>query len=634
VNVVVLFVVIGFFCKCRGACNCSASPSPCPGNIFNRCAGGLFILTIFLAGSAPGQILMSGGTYSQNFDSLASSGTAIGWTNNVTLPAWYASRSVAPNDVTSYNTGTGSSITGSLYSFGSSSSSERALGSVASGTSGNFAYGVRFANDTGTTQTNFLISYTGEQWRVANTTAQKLLFYYQVGSTLTNADAPAAQNWTAIAALDFVSPNTNATQALIGNAATNQLVFTNMVLAGVMVPAGQELFLRWFDANDAGLDDGMAIDNLTVTFGDLVTNVASAPDTNIAFSLLTYNVNGNGATDWSTNAPQVQAIGRQLQYLQPDIVTFQEIPFDLSYEMTNFVNVYLPGYALARNSGTDGSIRSVIASRFPITRSTSWLDGIDLRSFGYSNANNSLDNFTRDLFEAQISVPGFPQPFHVFTTHLKSTSGTTYADASAKRAAEASAITNFFATNLFLLYPLQPYVLTGDMNDSDTNALAIQRLISALTGLRLTNPKNPVSGSINTFSIQGSLSGRIDFIFPNELLFSNIRTSQVFRTDLLNLLPPNLNAGDDSTASDHLPVLMVFNNPYTKPFQLASVTRSNQAVALKWESVPGQFYQVETSSNLTAWSVLASGLTATNYVFTFTSNSTEPAKFFRVRQSP
>jgi endonuclease/exonuclease/phosphatase family metal-dependent hydrolase len=577
---------------------------------------------------------MSGGIYSQNFDSLAGSGPAIGWTNNITLPGWYASRSVAPNDVTNYNAGTGSSSTGSLYSFGSSSSAERALGSLASGTPGHFAYGVRFTNDTGFARTNFAISYTGEQWRAASPTAQKLLFYYQAGSMLTNADAPGAQNWTAISALDFVSPNTNATQALIGNATTNQTVFINIVLAGVRVPAGQELFLRWFDADDAGSDDGLAIDNLTVTFGDIVTNVAPAPDTNITFSLLTYNVNGNGATNWSTNSPQVQAIGQQMQYLQPDIVTFQEIPFDLSYEMTNFVNVYLPGYALARNSGTDGSIRSVIASRFPITRSTSWLDGIDLRSFGYSNANNSLDNFTRDLFEAQISVPGFPQPFHVFTTHLKSTSGTTYADASAKRAAEASAITNFFATNLFLLYPLQPYVLTGDMNDSDTNVLAIQRLISAPTGLRLTNPKNPVSGSLNTFSIQGSLSERIDFIFPNELLFSNIRTSQVFRTDLLSPLPPNLNASDDSTASDHLPVLMVFNNPYTKPFQFTSVTRSNPAVSLKWESVPGQFYQVETSSNLTAWSVLTSGLTATNYVFTFTSNSTEPAKFFRVHQGP
>ncbi len=600
---------------------------------FSGCVRGILFLPLLLAGTAFGQIPMSSGTYSQNFDSLANTGTGIAWTNNVTLPGWYASKSAGSQDVTNYNAGTGSSTTGAFYSFGGSGSTERALGSLASGTPGNFAYGIRFTNDTGFARTNFIVSYTGEQWRVANTGLQQLTCWYRLGGSLTNADASSALLWTALPALDFTSPNTNATQTLNGNVATNRTVFTNVGLAGVTVDVGQELFLRWFDVDDAGNDDGLALDNLTVTFGS--SFIPQPPDTNFAFSLLTYNVKGNGATNWSTNSPQVQAIGRELQYLQPDIITFQEIPFDLSYEMTNFVAVYLPAYSLAQNSGTDGAIRSAIASRFPITRSSKWLDGIDLRSFGYSNANNSLDNFTRDLFEAQINVPGFPQPLHVFTTHLKSTSGTTYADAAAKRAAEAAAITNFFATNLFTLYPLHPFVLTGDMNDSDTNALAIQRLISPPTRLQLTNPKNPTSGSINTFSIQASLSERIDFIFANDLLGSNIHTSQVFRTDLLNPLPPNLNAADDSTASDHLPVMMVFSNPYAQPFQITAIARNNAAVSVSWASVPGQFYQVETSSNLVTWSALTSNLTATNYLSNFTTDATDATdatKFFRVRQ--
>ena len=595
---------------------------------------GILALLLLLASSVCGQILMSSGTYSQNFDSLVSTGTLIPWANNSTLPGWYASKSVSPQDVTNYNAGTGASTSGALYSFGGSGSTERALGSLASGTLGNITYGIRFTNDTGLARTNLQVSYTGEQWRVASTNLQKLTCWYQTGTTLTNADASTALTWTALPALDFISPNTNATQTLNGNAASNRVVFTNVVLNGVVVDAGQELFLRWLDLDDTGSDDGLALDNFTISFGTGFTNTPPPPDTNFAFSLLTYNVKGNGATNWSTNSPQVQAIGRELQYLQPDIITFQEIPFDLSYEMTNFVTAYLPGYALAQNSGTDGSIRSSIASRFAITRSSKWLDGIDLRSFGYSNANNSLDNFTRDLFEAQINVPGFPQPLHVFTTHLKSTQGTTYADAAAKRAAEAAAITNFFTTNFFTLYPLHPFVLTGDMNDSDTNTLAIQRLISPATGLRLTNPKNPTTGSINTFSIQASLSERIDFIFPGDLLFSNIRTSQVFRTGVLNPLPPGLNANDDAAASDHLPVLMVFNNPYTQPFQITAIARSNAAVSMNWASVPGQFYQVETSSNLVMWSALATSLTATNYLSNFTTNATDVTKFFRVHQGP
>ena len=56
-----------------------------------------------------------------------------------------------------------------------------------------------------------------------------------------------------------------------------------------------------------------------------------------ALTVLTYNVAGNGTTDWSTNTAQVQAIGRQLVYLQPDVVTFNEIPYTNSWQMTNFV---------------------------------------------------------------------------------------------------------------------------------------------------------------------------------------------------------------------------------------------------------------------------------------------------------
>src|SRR5439155_4036767 len=105
--------------------------------------------------------------------------------------------------------------------------------------------------------------------------------------------------------------------------------------------------------------------------GTTFADVTGSPETNPppvvgAFSLLTYNVKGNGSSDWSTNAPQVQAIGRQLMHLNPDIITFNEIPYTNAWQMTNWVAAFLPGYFLATNSVGDGFIRSVIASRFPI----------------------------------------------------------------------------------------------------------------------------------------------------------------------------------------------------------------------------------------------------------------------------
>lgn len=450
---------------------------------------------------------------------------------------------------------------------------------------------------------------------------------------------------------EVVSTNSTVAPVITTQPQSQNVVQGGAVNFQVVASGTAPLYYQWqFNQADLVGASGsiLSLTNVTGAYaGDyrvVVSNAAGSATSDVAIltvnstpspaalSILTYNTKGNGATDWTTNAPQVQALGRQVRYLQPDIITFQEIPTDLSYEMTNFVKAFLPGYSLARNSGTDGFIRSVIVSRFPITRSTSWLDGANLNPWGYTNTNSaSADNFTRDLFEAQINVPGFARPLHVFTTHLKSSSGG-YTDAAAKRAAEAAAITNFFATNLFALYPNDPYFLSGDMNEANTNTLAIQRLVSAASGLRLTNPTNPMTGSINTYSIQASLSSRIDYIFPGGLLFSNMVSSQVFRTDLLNPVPPGLQTNDDKIASDHLPVFMTFANPYDVSFKISSVTLSNALLTLNWQSSSGRQYRVESSTTLTHWLPFSATLTATGTNLSFTTNVSGNLNFLRVNR--
>lgn len=360
-----------------------------------------------------------------------------------------------------------------------------------------------------------------------------------------------------------------------------------------------------------------------------ITPLLPAP----ALSLLTYNVKGNGAVDWSTNTAQVQAIGRQLSYLHPDVITFNEIPYTNTWQMTNWVTAFLPGYYLATNSGTDGYIRSVIASRFPISRSQKWLDGVSLANFGYSG------NFSRDLFEAQIAVPNFSQPLHVFVTHLKATTSSPQQDAD-KRAAEASAISNFFVTVFLTTNASHPYVLSGDMNEdilwpgSYTSGQPIQRLTSPPTGLQLTTPLNPITLTGLTVSIQAKLNVRFDYILPCTTLFSNIISSQVFRTDLLSPVPPPLLANDDITSSDHLPVMMSFGNPYATPFRMLSVSLTNQNLTLAWEAISNRQYRVEASSDLNDWSVFAASLTATGASQSFSTNVAEPARFYRVYRLP
>lgn len=699
---------------------------------------------IFPAHFLRAQIPMSGGTYSQNFDSLADSGTANTWADNATLPGWYASKTAAGTTVTVYRGDDGSSSAGALYSFGSSSSTERALGSVASGTPGNFAYGVRFTNDTASAQTNFTISGAGEQWRDANGTGavtNTLAFSYRIDSLpITNSDAGNSQTWTSVSALDFNSPIVDVGgggMALDGNAAANRQVFTNIVLTGVTVQPGQEIFFRWRDVNDSGNDAGIAIDDLTISFAAtgsspppsnispvvtsqpqsvaacvggfaifsvsatgnpapayqwqfnetnlpgansstlalnslttnqsglysvVVTNSAGATNSNFAtlfvtpvsfaatngaIRILQYNVAGNNTdtetdpSQWSTNAPQVQAIGRELMYWQPDIITFNEIPVTNGVvQMPDWMKAFLPGYFLATNSIGDTFIQNVIASRFPITRSQSHLAFSSLAPFGYSGSG-----FTRDLFEAQIAVPNWPLPLHIFVAHLKSTGSSDPQDDADKRAAMASAVSNYFATvYLTGTNATHPYILDGDMNedaffpDSDyVSGQPIQRLTGAPTGLQMTIPINPVTRADLTESIQGSLDTRFDYILPCPLLFSNIADSEVFRTDLLSPLPPNLNGNDDMTASDHLPVLMVFNNPFDTPFKFLSIARTNQNLTLQWESQNNRNYDIEASSDLFSWVPFATNIatTTTNSSFIFTTNNiSDPLKFFRIHRAP
>src|SRR5215468_6479463 len=108
---------------------------------------GLLIITVVLIFLAlgisvfvrPSSAITNGGSIpsfgtplTENFDSLAQTGTNIAWTDNTTIPGWYSTRAT-------YNSGTGSSNTGALYSFGVAGTNpvtDRALGSVASGGTG------------------------------------------------------------------------------------------------------------------------------------------------------------------------------------------------------------------------------------------------------------------------------------------------------------------------------------------------------------------------------------------------------------------------------------------------------------------------------------------------------------------
>src|ERR1051325_2585080 len=204
----------------------------------------------------------------ENFDTLASTGTGIAWTDNTTIPGWYSSR-------TTYNTGTGSSNAGALYSFGVAGVNpvtDRALGDVGSGGTGTVLFGVRFVNNTGNTITSLDVNYNGEQWRTGGSStatpsvAQTADFQYQVANAgvITAINTPAT-GWVDHDALDFTSPifGTTVGAALDGNAPANRLAKSSTISLTVL--PGQEVWLRWRDIDHPNNDHGLAVDDLSVT---------------------------------------------------------------------------------------------------------------------------------------------------------------------------------------------------------------------------------------------------------------------------------------------------------------------------------------------------------------------------------
>jgi hypothetical protein len=237
------------------------------------------LVIVAAAASASAQVSFTG-SYSQNFDTLANSGTANAWTDNTTLAGWYMRRVDDVNGVLAnqYNAGDGTSNAGAVYSFGSTGSAERALGSVGSGSVEHMAYGVRLTNNTGSAISSLNLSFIGEQWRDGgNTTpvAQSQLFSYSLTSTVIGADIQASggvagytadPNFTRVASFDITSPvfGTTAT-ALDGNLAANRVSIAGTLTLGTPWANGTDLWLRWVDINDVGNDMGLGVDQLSVT---------------------------------------------------------------------------------------------------------------------------------------------------------------------------------------------------------------------------------------------------------------------------------------------------------------------------------------------------------------------------------
>jgi hypothetical protein len=92
-------------------------------------------------------------------------------------------------------------------------------------------------------------------------------------------------------------------------------------------------------------------------------------------------------------------------------------------------------------------------------------------------------------------------------------------------------------------------------------------------------------------------------------------------------------AGDSATASDHLAVLMTFNNPFDLPFAITAVN-SNRVIRLEWMADAGRRFRVESSTNLMQWIPVASNIVSGVGGASATLTNLGSFEFFRVYRTP
>ncbi|HEY9817955.1 MAG TPA: lamin tail domain-containing protein [Candidatus Obscuribacterales bacterium] len=198
-------------------------------------------------------------TYEQGFNDLS----VFGLTGSA-LPTGWSSLETGSSGNTTYSISNGSFSTGNTYLFGAGSGAnndpERALGGLRSATVIP-TFGASFTNTTDSTITGFDISYVGELWRLGTPGREdRLDFQYSL-----DASSLDTGSWVDVDELDFTTPNTTGLSgARDGNAAENQANL-NGLISSLEIAPGETFWIRWTDFAVPGANDGLAVDDFSLT---------------------------------------------------------------------------------------------------------------------------------------------------------------------------------------------------------------------------------------------------------------------------------------------------------------------------------------------------------------------------------
>jgi hypothetical protein len=220
------------------------------------------------------------------------SATGAGGLGLSDMAGWYGSAALLER----FGATSGDQTTGGQLSFGLPGSANRALGLLATSSTGGTAFGVKFVNQTSATLHYLTVQFTGEVWRQSNL-PKTLQCYYFIDPTRA---APFPASATGLLPALNVSLPTLATAVggipVDGTSAANQthLAVTDQAIADW--PPGAALWLVWQMTDETGKAQGLAIDNLSFAASD--QSVAST------ISLTVQSSNGSLIISWPTQPGQ------------------------------------------------------------------------------------------------------------------------------------------------------------------------------------------------------------------------------------------------------------------------------------------------------------------------------------------
>lgn len=321
----------------------------------------------------------------ENFDTLANT---AGSTTNAAFPVGWTINETGggARDNEQYAVDTGSGNTGDTYSYGAAASTDRALGGLQSGTLIPMI-GSSFLNDTGATLTSLAISYFGEQWRVGTVNrTDRLDFQYSLDATsLTDG------TWTDVDTLDFTSTASATAGALNGN--TNRTAISGTI-SSLSIANGATIWFRWVDFNATGADDGLAIDDFSVTadgtvplpsitiqsapvsqaegngggttfFDYIVTRTSGTGDLTIGYTLSGSGINAANASDFVGGTTGTATFVGNDTTTTIRVAVAADTAFEQDEAFTVTLDAAPSGYVLGSTSVASGTILNDDASLNP-----------------------------------------------------------------------------------------------------------------------------------------------------------------------------------------------------------------------------------------------------------------------------